>query len=114
MPLLKITTNKETELKKQKGFLNNASAKVAGILQKPEKFVMTLFTQSAPMTFGGSEEAAAFLELKSIGLTEEQAALLAKEVPNLVHEHLSIDPSRVYIEFANAPRSFWGWNKGTF
>jgi phenylpyruvate tautomerase len=78
------------------------------------KFFMTLFSPPHSMTFGASEEAAAFLEIKSIGLTQEQALQLARKIPEWVQEHLGIDASRIYIEFADAPRSFWGWNKGTF
>ncbi|WP_462318651.1 phenylpyruvate tautomerase MIF-related protein, partial [Marinilabilia sp.] len=71
---------------------------------------MTMFDQPTPMTFGGSDEDAAFLEIKSIGLTEEQAGVLANEIPELVEKELGIDPSRIYIEFSDAPRKFWGWN----
>lgn len=114
MPYLKINTNKATDITAQTTFLKNASKKVAEILQKPEKFVMTQFDQPTPMTFGGTDEDLAYLEIKSIGLTNEQAAQLAKEIPSIVEKELEIDPSRVYIEFADATRSFWGWNKGTF
>jgi phenylpyruvate tautomerase PptA (4-oxalocrotonate tautomerase family) len=114
MPLLKINTNKVTETEVQSLFLKAASQKVAKTLQKPEKYVMTLFEQQTPMTFGGTEENAAFLEIKSIGLTQEQTKTLAKEIPELVEKELGIDASRIYIEFANASRSFWGWNKDTF
>ena len=114
MPLLKVSTNKAVQITAQTNFLKTVSKKVAEILQKPESFVMTMFDQPTPMTFGGSDEDTAFLEIKSIGLTEEQAAILATEIPELVEQELGIEPSRVYIEFANAPRKFWGWNKGTF
>ncbi len=114
MPLLKITTNKKVDSEAQIEFLSKASGKVAEVLQKPEKFVMTLFDPTVPMTFGGNSEATAYLEIKSIGLTDEQAAKLAKEIPDLVENELSIDAERIYIEFADAPRTFWGWNKGTF
>ncbi|PWD98222.1 phenylpyruvate tautomerase MIF-related protein [Marinilabilia rubra] len=114
MPLLKVSTNKAVEITSQTMFLKTASKKVAEILQKPEKFVMTIFDQPTPMTFGGSDEDAAFLEIKSIGLTEDQAGILAREIPGVVQKELGIDPSRIYIQFSDAPGKFWGWNKGTF
>jgi len=114
MPYLKINTNKATDIAAQTTFLKNASKKVSEILQKPEKFVMTQFDQPTPMTFGGTDEDLAYLEIKSIGLTNEQTAQLAKEIPSLIEKELGIDPSRIYIEFTNATGSFWGWNKGTF
>lgn len=114
MPFLKISTNKAVDITTQTKFLKSASAQIAATLQKPEKFVMTQFDQPTPMTFGGTDEDTAFLEIKSIGLTNEQAGKLAREIPVLVEQELGIDPELVYIEFSNAPRSFWGWNKGTF
>ncbi|RCW38312.1 phenylpyruvate tautomerase MIF-related protein [Marinilabilia salmonicolor] len=114
MPFLKISTNKAIDITAQTTFLKAASAQIAETLQKPEKFVMTQFDQPTPMTFGGTDEDAAFLEIKSIGLTNGQAGILAKEIPTIIENHLGIDASRIYIEFSDAPRSFWGWNKGTF
>ncbi len=114
MPFLKISTNKAIDISAQTKFLKSASAQIAATLQKPEKFVMTQFDQPTPMTFGGTDEDTAFLEVKSIGLSNQQAGTLAKEIPVLVENELGIDASRVYIEFSDAPRSFWGWNKGTF
>lgn len=114
MPFLKISTNKAIDISAQTKFLKSASAQIAATLQKPEKFVMTQFDQPTTMTFGGTDEDTAFLEVKSIGLSNQQAGTLAKEIPVLVENELGIDASRVYIEFSDAPRSFWGWNKGTF
>lgn len=114
MPFLKISTNKAVDITAQTTFLKTASKQIAETLQKPEKFVMTLFDQPTPMTFGGSDEDAAFLEIKSIGLSNEQAGILAEEIPSLIEKELGINPLRIYIEFSDAPRSFWGWNKGTF
>ncbi|MGM0376618.1 MAG: phenylpyruvate tautomerase MIF-related protein [Bacteroidota bacterium] len=114
MPLLKINTNKEVAPATQKEFLKEASYRVGKILQKPEKVVMTIFEPPVPMTFAGTEEATAYLEVKSIGLTEEQASCMAGDIPELVKKHLSISPDRIYIEFSDAPGKFWGWNMGTF
>jgi len=114
MPFLKVSTNKAVEITAQTTFLKSASKKLSETLEKPEKFVMTLFDQPTPMTFGGSDEDAVFLEIKSIGLTEGQAGVLAREIPEVVQKELGVAPSRIYIEFSDAPRKFWGWNKGTF
>jgi len=114
MPLLKISTNKPVEVSEQQDFLSNASKKVAQLLQKSEKYVMTLFEAERPMTFGGTTDAAAYLEIKSIGLTSPQVDLLSNEIAELVHNELNIDPARIYIEFSDAPANRWGWNKTTF
>lgn len=114
MPLLKISTNKPFDASTQQAFLKDASPKVAETLQKSEKYVMTLFEPTVPMTFGGTDEPTAYLEIKSIGLTTQQVNLLTKEIADLAHAKLGINPERIYIEFADAPANRWGWNRTTF
>jgi len=66
------------------------------------------------MMFAGSTDPLAYLELKSIGLPESKTSQLSKALCDLVENKLGIPQSRIYIEFADAPRSMWGWNGGTF
>ena len=54
------------------------------------------------------------LELKSIGLPQDRTTELSKALCKLVHDEFGVRPDRVYIEFADAPRTMWGWNGGTF
>ncbi|MGQ1890450.1 phenylpyruvate tautomerase MIF-related protein [Thermophagus sp. OGC60D27] len=114
MPLLKISTNKSVDVAAKQVFLKIASKNLAELLQKSEKYVMTRFDAEGPMTFNGTDEATAYLEIKSIGLTSQQINLLTKAMAELVHQELDIDPARIYIEFSDAPANHWGWNKTTF
>ncbi|RKE02128.1 macrophage migration inhibitory factor (MIF) [Marinifilum flexuosum] len=110
MPYLKVQTNQSFSSKKQQSFLKESSALISFELGKPEKYVMTAFESKIEMTLGGSEEPVVFLQLKSIGLPDTKTKDLSSKFASLVEEQLKIPKDRVYIEFMDVPRGFWGWN----
>ena len=114
MPYLSVRTNRTINEGDQKSFLNKASALVASELGKPESYVMVAFSPPQPMIFAGSDDACAYLELKSIGLPDNKTSLLSHTLCGLVDSELKIPGDRTYIEFIDAPRNKWGWKGGTF
>ena len=114
MPYLKIQTNQSIADDKAEALLKAASQAVATGLGKPESYVMVNLDPPRPMLFAGDSTPTAYLELKSIGLPDDKTRSLSETLCTLISEHLAIEPDRIYIEFANAPRHMWGWNKGTF
>lgn len=114
MPYLKIQTNQAIDESTQKDLLEKASATVSEQLGKPENYVMVAIDPPRPMFFAGNDQPTAYLELKSIGLPASSTQQLSSALCELVSESLSIDRSRIYIEFANAERNMWGWNGATF
>lgn len=66
MPLLTIESN----INSQPTLLSTLSYEVAKLLGKPESYVMVKFQHNENMLFAGSDEALAFLQLKSLGLPE--------------------------------------------
>lgn len=55
------------------------------------------------------------LEVKNIGkMTPEQTKSMSQDFCQEIKDKLGVPPNRIYIEFANAERSLWGWNGGTF
>lgn len=114
MPLLKIQTNQTISEPSRYNLLQQASATIAELLGKPERYVMVSLEPNPHMLFAGTAEPLAYLELKSIGLPQEHTRELSASLCRLMTEHLGIPPDRVYIEFADAPRPLWGWNSGTF
>jgi len=114
MPLLKIQTNTSPDTLDRGKLVQNASALVAGMLGKPEQYVMVSLEHNDAMLFGGSNEPLAYLELKSIGLPESKTADLSARLAALIHDELQVPASRIYIEFADAARHMWGWNGATF
>jgi phenylpyruvate tautomerase PptA (4-oxalocrotonate tautomerase family) len=114
MPLLRIQTNVPRTAEETEELLRRASATVAELLGKPERYVMVSIEHAPHMYFGGSADGLAYCELKSIGLPEDRTAEISERMCGLLGEHLGIGSDRVYIEFADAQRHLWGWNGATF
>ena len=114
MPLLKIATNRESDELATTHLARDASAVVAEMLGKPERYVMVDISVGRTMLFAGSDQPLAYLELKSIGLPAERTPEFSAALCELVHERLRIPMERIYIEFTDVERRLWGWNGATF
>jgi phenylpyruvate tautomerase len=114
MPYLKMTTSKSIDSEQKHNLLKSASKTVATELGKPEEYMMVSIESPISMLFAGTEEPAAFLELRSIGLPEAKAAKLSKLLCGLVESQTEIRADRIYINFTDIKPSLWGWNAETF
>ncbi len=114
MPYLLIQTNRTLAEAERGELLKAASRTVAEALGKPERYVMVALQDATPMVFAGEDSPLAYLELKSIGLPESRTAELSQILCDFIASRLDVPADRIYIEFADAPRAFWGWNGGTF
>ncbi|MCV6636756.1 phenylpyruvate tautomerase MIF-related protein [Candidatus Albibeggiatoa sp. nov. NOAA] len=114
MPYLLIQTNVELDAEQQMTLVSQASKTVAAILGKSEDYVMVTLQPNTMMSFAGGFESAAYLELKSLDLPEQQTAQFSATLCQLIEQMLNISPTRIYIEFSNGQRSLWGWNGKTF
>lgn len=114
MPYLKLQTNVTSEAPARTQLMQALSKTVAEQLGKPERYVMVAIESGAPMIFAGDEGPLAYMELKSIGLPETSTPALSESLSGVIERELGIPGDRIYIEFANAQRHLWGWNKKTF
>ncbi len=112
MPYIKLNTNVEIEDKPS--VLRKLSQIAVKETGKPESYVMIEITDNSSMLFAGKDTPLAFLECKSIGLSERQAKALSASLCELLNTELHISSDRIYIEFSNAPAAFWGYNGSTF
>ena len=112
MPLLQINTN--ISIDDPVTLASEASALVAGMLGKPESYVMVIVNPEQALTFAGNNGGAAHLKLKSLGLAESETAHYSKQLCSFMEEKLDINPARIYIEFDGPPRHMWGWDNKTF
>lgn len=112
MPYIKLNTNAQINDKSR--ILRKLSKLAAQETSKPESYVMIEVYDNLTMLFAGKDEPLAFLECKSIGLTEKQAKSLSAAISQLLKTELNIESLRIYIEFSNAPAAFWGYNGSTF
>ena len=114
MPCLIIKTNQAMNKQEENNFCLSVSAITAELLGKPESYVMTLLETSMAMTMSGTTEPAAYVELKSINLPENETSTLSSNLCRHIGDLLKIDSKRIYIEFSNAQRHLWGWDGRTF
>lgn len=112
MPLLEITTN--TKIDNSLNIAEQASALTAGLLGKPESYVMVKLITEQNLIFAGSDKPAAHVKLKSLGLPEDKTADFSASICAFINDQLSIESARIYIEFANPERHMWGWDNRTF
>jgi phenylpyruvate tautomerase PptA (4-oxalocrotonate tautomerase family) len=116
MPFIKVQSSIATPDKADiEKLLTTLSAKLAQHLSKPESYVMTAFESDIPMTFGGTSEPVCFVEIKNIGsMKPEQTKAMSADFCQQIESDLGVAANRIYIEFADAQRHLWGWNKSTF
>lgn len=114
MPTLIIKTNATIPANESEAIIKRASAQIAELLGKPERYVMVILEPTPAMCFGGETSPLAFLELKSLGLPEDRTPALSAALCELLQETLEVPPSRIYIEFASPPRHLFGFDGKTF
>ena len=115
MPLAKVAVSAAVDEAKKKDVLKQLSLAIAEKLSKPEQYVQTIFEAGVPMTFAGTFEPAASLEIKSIGgLSPAACRSLSAVCCGLLHKELGIPAERIYLVFSDIEASSWGWNGTTF
>lgn len=112
MPLLTLSTN--VEIEDIQASCQALSEEISTLLGKPESYVMVLLQDKQAMSFAGTTEPLALVELKSLGLPEDKTADFSSAICSSVSHRLNIPTNRIYIEFHNPQRHMWGWDKRTF
>jgi len=114
MPLLTITTNISLVDETAQTLCSKASSHVASLLAKPESYVMISLQHGITMSFAGDASPCAMLELKSLGMPEQQTAAYSESLCDFLKQHAGIPVERIYIQFSGPERHMWGWDKRTF
>lgn len=112
MPYLKIQTN--VKIKNKNQWMSETTSRLSDMLSKPSQYIMVAVSDHMDMMFAGTTDPLAFMELKSIGLPENETKTLSAKICNLIGKTLDIPGDRMYIEFSNAQRHMFGWNRSTF
>ena len=112
MPLLKISTN--TKIDTPDAILKEATQLVATMLAKPASYVQIVLEDQQTISFAGSIEPCAYLELYSLGLPEAQTPMMSKTLCDFIAAKLAIAANRTYIQFQAPARHLWGWDSKTF
>ena len=112
MPYLKLQTNEKFSGEKE--IVKKLSKLIADELGKPESYVMVILENDLKISMGGDMKPAAFVELKSLGLSKDLTGTLSQVICEFLEDNIGIPAGRVYIVFSDVERSMWGWNGGTF
>ncbi|KMZ56651.1 Macrophage migration inhibitory factor [Zostera marina] len=115
MPCLNLSTNISLDGVDTSSILSEISTAVAKIIKKPEAYVMIVLKGSIPISFGGTEQPAAFGELVSIGgLNPDTNKKLSAAVSAILESKLSVPKNRFYLKFYDSKGANFGWNGSTF
>jgi len=113
MPYLSITTNIPLSSECESALVAEASKVLAEELGKPQTYIMVSVQPVRVMRFASSEEPAAFLDLKSIGLPNDLGEV-ALALTAAVSRHTTIPGDRIFIAFYDVPASRWAHDGDTF
>lgn len=116
MPLIKVQTSVANVAPPQvETLLKGLSAQLAKHVGKPESYVMTAFEPNVAMTFGGTFDPVCYIEVKNVGtMSPTQTQAMSQDFCQTVSDAIEVPTNRIYIEFADAKGSMWGWNRSTF
>ncbi|XP_041024844.1 macrophage migration inhibitory factor homolog isoform X1 [Juglans microcarpa x Juglans regia] len=107
MPCLNISTNVSLEGVDTSSILSEATSIVAKLIGKPEAYVMIVLKGSVPMSFGGTEQPAAYGELVSIGgLNPDVNKKLSAAIATILESKLKVPKSRYFLKFYDSKASY--------
>jgi len=114
MPLFKIHTNLSLSEAQTNQLLTAMTDLVVKEMNKPREYVQTWLESGCTLQLAGSGDPSAFVELRALDLSPNQAKPLSASIAAFLEKKLSIPPGRVFINFVDVPRAMWGWNGSTF
>ena len=114
MPLLKIQVNTTVPEEKAEALLSQGTDLIVNEMNKPREYVQVVLESEVAIAFAGSREKSAFVELRSLDLSEDTAKQLSEKICSLLEAELAIPSARVFINFFDFPRPMWGWDGKTF
>ena len=96
MPLLELTTN--TSIDDCQHIAQQASKLTAEILGKPESYVMVKIQPEQALIFAGTDEPAAHVKLKSLGLAEDSTGDFSEKICSFISSQFDINACAVYVQ----------------
>ncbi|EPR42843.1 macrophage migration inhibitory factor family protein [Desulfovibrio sp. X2] len=113
MPCLKIETNVELDAAKARTLALKLANEAATAIGKPVERILTIVEPGLALTYRGTDAPAAWVEVKSIGLTADECPALAAWLGEFVERELGVSANRALIEFKPLSAELTGVNKGT-
>ncbi|KAK7273768.1 hypothetical protein RIF29_14831 [Crotalaria pallida] len=106
MPCLNLSTNVNLDGVDTSSILSEATSSVASLIGKPQAYVMIVLKGSVAISFGGTEQPAAYGELVSIGgLNPDVNKKLSAAISSILETKLSVPKSRFFLKFYDTKAS---------
>lgn len=113
MPFIHISTNKPVSSSDEDALKQELGKKIELIPRKTEKWLMCRIDGGANLYFGGSSEAAVYIEVKIFGnIDPDAAAKFTAEITQSVSNILAVPSDRIYVSYFSTPA--WGFNGNNF
>lgn len=113
MPHVSITVNRPVSFELQEKLKQEMGRKIELIPRKTEKWLMCQINDNANLYFGGTKDAAVYIEVKIFGgIDKETVGQFTAEVTEAVSSILDVPPDRIYISFFAT--GVWGYNGRNF
>ena len=114
MPYIHVATNQELDDKRHRELCTALTELAAELLGKSTAYVMVQVEPGVTLSFGGTFDPAAFVQLKSIRLDTSRCAELSAAICTFLQASLGIPPDRAFIDFIDLTPSQFGWNSKVF
>ena len=114
MPYIRIETSQSMDEARTAYVLKETALFMSDLLGKPEKVCMVSISGNTSMMFNSDTGPAAYVEIKSIGLTADKCDAYSKAICGFIQSSLQVSPERTYIDFAAIDGTMFGWNGQTF
>mgnify|MGYP003952307399 CR=1 FL=1 len=114
MPLFELRTNQKPPKETVKSMASELSLLCSEMLNKSEGYVMVNIQVGQSLIFSGTDDPAAFGELRSIDLPGNEIAALSTRICSFLSNRLDVPNNRIYLSFVDIDRNNWGWNGKTF
>jgi phenylpyruvate tautomerase PptA (4-oxalocrotonate tautomerase family) len=113
MPFINVKTTEVIDEARQEVMDAELRRIAKECLGKGENWVMTAYEPQATLSFQGSGEAVAYVEVKCYGEPSASGAdRMTGQVCAMLEQTLHISPNRVYVSYFGT--NIWGWNGGNF
>lgn len=113
MPFINMKTTAALDTAKKEILAQEITRICKECLGKGENWVMTGFEDGVSLSFQGSTEKIAYVEVKAYGSPAATGAdKMTAEICAIVEKELEIPANRVYVSYWGT--NMWGWNGGNF
>ncbi len=113
MPYFSIETSKKIDIKETEKLMKKASRFLAEMMTKPERAIMVAIKPGTPLIFGGTDEPAAFVRIKALGLDKGRCPEFSGKVCGFLEKEIGVPGNRVFIEFTDIDGKCFGYNGNT-